>query len=157
MKQFPSWKRWYIDRNGTEMLATHQTAYIFARHSKQYPDFAAEILNLDGLDEGAFRDDLQLAAFDAIFDKLFAEVDDILQDLLARHAPDVVGCHLNNSTWPGTLFLLRKVKELAPAVRTVVGGPGFLEHSGELFVTGRKVRSSRTAAFASAPNESNRC
>ena len=51
-------------------------------------------------------------------------MDDILQDLLARHAPDVVGCHLNNSTWPGTLFLLRRVKELAPAVRTVVGGPG---------------------------------
>ena len=51
-------------------------------------------------------------------------MDQILQDLLARQEPEVVGCYLNNSTWPGSLFLLRKVKELAPHVRTVGGGPG---------------------------------
>ena len=103
---------------------SHQIAYVLARHSKRYPDYAAEILNLDGRDEAAFRDDMQLDAFDAIFDKLFAEDDDILQELLVRHTPDVVGCHLNNSTWPVSRFLPRRVKELAPAVRTVVGGPG---------------------------------
>jgi radical SAM superfamily enzyme YgiQ (UPF0313 family) len=123
-RQFPFWKQWYIERNGAEMLALHQTLFLFGRQRANYRELVAEVLNLDQRPAEAFAAQLDTAPFDAIFAQLYAEVSTRLERLLARTQPDVVGCTLLNPTWPGTLFVLRRVKELMPRVRTVIGGPG---------------------------------
>jgi len=69
-------------------------------------------------------DNLEISRFDAIFSKLYGHVSILLERLLAATKPEVVGCSLLSPTWPGSLFILRRVKELMPQVRTVVGGPG---------------------------------
>jgi radical SAM superfamily enzyme YgiQ (UPF0313 family) len=84
----------------------------------------ASVLNMDGRPAGPFIDRLQVGRFDAIFASLCARVAAVLTDTLRATQPDVVGCSLFNSTWPGTLFLLKRVKQFAPRARTVVGGPG---------------------------------
>jgi hypothetical protein len=123
-RQFPHWKRWFIERNGAEMLALHQMLYLFARSRPDYRELVGEVLNLDERPTGPFLDALDTARFDAIFDALYARVGEILDRLLGESRPDVVGCSLLNPTWPATLFLLARAKERLPQVRTVVGGPG---------------------------------
>lgn len=123
-RQFPYWSKWNIERNGTEMLAIHQLMYLYARNRSNYPELVAEILNMNGRPLGAFMDDLNVSRFDEIFSTLYARVSSILVKLLAETKPDVVGCSLFNSTWPGTLFILKRVKGLMHHVRTLVGGPG---------------------------------
>lgn len=123
-QMFPKWNNWNIERNGTEMLALHQLVYLFGKDSPQYKSWCAEILNMDGSPEGAFMDDLDIDKFDNLFEKMYREIQEILEKLLADVKPKVVGCSLYNSTWPGTLFILKKVKQYDPKIRTVVGGPG---------------------------------
>lgn len=65
----------------------------------------------------AFMDDLNVSRFDAIFSALYARILAVLERLLVETKPEVVGCTLLNSTWPGTLFILKQVKELMPQVR----------------------------------------
>src|SRR5215813_1584077 len=62
--------------------------------------------------------------FYALFASLYAKVSSILARQLRGTLYDVVGCSLFNSTWPATLFILKRVKSMSPGVRTVVGGPG---------------------------------
>jgi hypothetical protein len=122
--QFPYWANWNIERNGTDMLAIHQILYLFARNRPDYGELVAEVLNMDGRSDASFGDRLQVSRFDAIFASLYARVAAVLTATLRRFRPDVIGCSLFNSTWPGTLYLLRRAKQILPRVRTVVGGPG---------------------------------
>ncbi len=122
--QFPHFKDWNIERNGTEMLAIHQILYLFARNRSDYPEMVAEVLNMDGRDMDQFMDRLDVSRFDALFASLYSRVSSILARLLSAAKYDVVGCSLFNSTWPATLFLLKRIKSQRPSVRTVVGGPG---------------------------------
>lgn len=123
-QQFPYWENWCIERNGTEMLAFHQMVYLYARTWSNYRELVAEVLNMNERPIDAFMDDLNVSRFDAIFSALYARISAILEKLLAGTKPDVVGCTLMNSTWPGSLFILKRAKEIMPQVRTVVGGPG---------------------------------
>jgi hypothetical protein len=122
--QFPYFQAWNIERNGTEMLAIHQIIYLYSRNRPDYRELVAEVLNMDGRDMGDFLGHLNTARFDAIFASLYARVSSILNRLLRGQQYDVVGCSLFNSTWPATLFLLKRAKSMIPHVRTVVGGPG---------------------------------
>lgn len=123
-QQFPFWRKWNIERNGTEMLALHQLVYLHARTRPHYRELVAEVLNMSGLPIEVVMDQLNVDRFDAIFSALFARVSIILERLLEKTRPDVLGCSLFNSTWPGTLFILRRAKGFIPHLRTVVGGPG---------------------------------
>src|SRR5215472_2694260 len=122
--QMPYFAGWNIERNGTEMLAIHQILYLYSRNRPDYRELIAEVLNMDGRDMGQFMDRLEVSRFDALFASLYARISSILARLLRRALYDVVGCSLFNSTWPGTLFILKRVKSMLPEVRTVVGGPG---------------------------------
>jgi hypothetical protein len=122
--QFPYFSEWNIERNGTEMLAIHQMLYLFARNRSNYAEMVAEVLNMDQRDMGEFMDRLDVSRFDALFASLYTKVSSTLARVLNSSRFDVVGCSLFNSTWPATLFLLKRVKSHVPGVRTVVGGPG---------------------------------
>lgn len=123
-RMFPRWTRWNIERNGTEMLALHQIAYLFARERPDYPEMVAEILNVAAEDPDWIRSRLNVAEFDAIFRRLFDLIDRGLSELLRRDHYDVLGCSLFNSTWAATLFIVERIKASDPRIRTVVGGPG---------------------------------
>src|SRR5215469_787124 len=122
--QFPYFSDWNIERNGTEMLAIHQILYLFARNRPNYPELVAEVLNMDGRDHGWFMDHLDVSRFDTLFATLYAKVSSTLARLLNSFHYDIAGCSLFNSTWPATLFLLKRIKSHVPGIRTVVGGPG---------------------------------
>ena len=121
--QFPYMKKWNIERNGTEMLSLHQIVYLYAIHKKNYKEMVADVLNMDMRSFNDFMDNFKIERFDNLFDKLYKnikqEIDKHINDQI-----DVVGCHLNNSTWAATLFILKYVKEKFPHIRTQVGGPG---------------------------------
>jgi radical SAM superfamily enzyme YgiQ (UPF0313 family) len=123
-RQFPFWDDWNIERNGAEMFALHQVLHLMGRHRPDYPDMVTEILNLDRRPHDAFRALLDVKPFEAILSKLYGALEKKLDELLDRVKPDVVGCTVNNGTWPGVVFVMRRVKERMPHVRTVVGGPG---------------------------------
>ncbi|RZP96971.1 radical SAM protein [Vibrio vulnificus] len=123
-QQFPEWNLWNIERNGTEMLAQHQMVYLFARQLKNYRELVAEVVNLSGLPLTDVLERLNTESFDSIFAILYRRVRQIVEMLMTKSKPQVVGCSLYNSTWPATLFILRAVKEISPETRTVVGGPG---------------------------------
>ena len=123
-KQFPHFNDWNIERNGTEMLSIHQMLYLFGRNRSDYREMVAEVLNMDGRDMGRFMDQLDVSRFDALFASLYSRISSILMRLLSSAKFDVAGCSLFNSTWPATLYLLKRVKSHIPGVRTVVGGPG---------------------------------
>jgi len=122
--QFAHFNDWNIERNGTEMLAIHQMLYLYARNRPNYKELVAEVLNMDQRDMAQFMDQLDITRFDALFAGLYGKVSSILARVLNSAKFDVVGCSLFNSTWPGTLFILKRVKSHLPGVRTVVGGPG---------------------------------
>jgi hypothetical protein len=122
--QFPHFANWNIERNGTEMLSIHQMLYLFARNRPDYRELVAEVLNMDGRDMAWFIDHLDISRFDALFATLYSRISSILARLLSTTKFDVVGCSLFNSTWPATLYLLKRVKSAVKGVRTVVGGPG---------------------------------
>ena len=122
--QFPYFKDWNIERNGTEMLAIHQILYLYSRNRPDYRELVAEVLNMDGRDMGEFLGRLDISRFDSLFASLYSQVSSILWRLLSRRRYDVYGCSLFNSTWPATLFLLKRIKSHLPDTRTVVGGPG---------------------------------
>jgi len=123
-QQFPYFKEWNIERNGTEMLAIHQLLYLHSRNRPDYRELVAEVLNVDSRDMGQFLQRLDVARFDALFASLYSKISSILRRLLSRGRYDVYGCSLFNSTWPATLFLLKRIKSQFPDARTVVGGPG---------------------------------
>ena len=106
--QFPYMKKWNIERNGTEMLSLHQIVYLYAIHKKNYKEMVADVLNMDMRSFNDFMDDFKIECFDNLFDKLYKnikqEIDKHINDQI-----DVVGCHLNNSTWAATLFILKYV------------------------------------------------
>ena len=123
-QQFPHFQDWNIERNGTEMLAIHQMLYLYARNRPNYAELVAEVLNMDQRDMGQFMERLDVTRFDTLFASLYSKVSSTLARALNSARFDVVGCSLFNSTWPATLFLLKRVKSHVPGVRTVVGGPG---------------------------------
>jgi len=122
-RQFPYMKKWNIERNGTEMLSLHQIAYLFARHKKNYKEIVADVLNMDMRSLNDFMDKFNLERFDNLFDKLYQNIEQEIKKYIKKEI-DVVGCHLNNSTWASTLFILKYIKEKYPHIRTSVGGPG---------------------------------
>ena len=71
LEMFPYMKRWNIFRNGTEMLSIHQLLYLNARSKPYYADLVAEVMNMDGRNHSKFRDQLDVAVFDEIFDQLY--------------------------------------------------------------------------------------
>jgi hypothetical protein len=123
-RQFPAWNRWNIERNGTETLALHQILFLYARNRLDYKELLSEVLNMNGDREDEFAARLNTEPFDRIFLRLYQRIADIIAKLVAEVHPDVVGCSLFNSTWPSTLFILKRIKKLAPGIRTIVGGPG---------------------------------
>ena len=123
-RQLPQWRHWNIERNGTDVLAMHQIVYLHARARPDYPELVAEVLNAAGEPLTLITERIDISRFDAIFASLYAYVASMLERLLAATQPEVIGCSLFNSTWPATLFLLRRAKALCPRARTVVGGPG---------------------------------
>ena len=122
-RQFPYMKKWNIERNGTEMLSLHQIVYLFARHKKNYKEMVADVLNMDMRPLDDFMDKFNLERFDKLFDKLYQNIKQEIKKYIKKEI-DVVGCHLNNSTWASTLFILKYIKEKYPHIRTSVGGPG---------------------------------
>lgn len=122
--QLPSWRDWNVERNGAEAFALHQILFLFHSHRQDYPDLVAEVLNLDRGPIGPLRDQLDVERLDAILAQLYSKLGQRLDQLLERTNPEVVGCTLNNSTWPGALFCLQRAKQWNPEIRTVVGGPG---------------------------------
>lgn len=123
-RQFPVWHKWNIERNGTKMLALHQIVYLYARKRARYAELVAEVLNMNGRPMDEFMGALDVSRFDEIFRSLYTRVAARIEELILDVKPNVVGCSLFNSTWPASLFVLRRVKTLMPQVRTVVGGPG---------------------------------
>jgi len=123
LRQFPHMKKWNIVRNGTEMLSLHQILYLFAKHKKNYKELVADVLNMDMRPFDDFMDKCVLEKFDNLFYKLYQNIEQEIKKYLSEEI-DIVGCHLNNSTWASTLFILRYIKEKYPNIRTVVGGPG---------------------------------
>ncbi|MCP3059803.1 B12-binding domain-containing radical SAM protein [Myxococcus sp. K38C18041901] len=123
-RQFPEWRRWNAERNATDLLAMHQLVYLYGRARPDYRELVAEVLNVTAAPLETVASRLKTAPFDTLFAKLYARVGSIFQGLVASARPDVIGCSLFNSTWPATLFLLRRAKALAKGARTVVGGPG---------------------------------
>lgn len=123
-RQLPEWRRWNIERNGTDILAMHQMVYLRGRARPDYRELVAELFNVaeEPLESVSVR--IDTARFDALFASLFTRVSTILERLMATIQPEIVGCTLLNSTWPATLFLLRRAKALRPSARTVVGGAG---------------------------------
>jgi len=61
--QFPYFKDWNIERNGTEMLAIHQLLYLYSRNRPDYRELVAEVLNMDGRDYGQFLSALDVSRF----------------------------------------------------------------------------------------------
>ncbi len=122
-QQFPYMKKWNIERNGTEMLSLHQIVYLFAKHKKNYKEMVADVLNMDMRPFDNFMDKFNLERFDDLFDKLYRNIEQEIKKYINKEI-DVVGCHLNNSTWASTLFILKYIKEKYPHIRTSVGGPG---------------------------------
>lgn len=124
VRQFPHWRNWNIERNGTEMVAMHQVLFLNARQSPRYRELVAEILNVRQQPLGEVLEALDIEPFDMLFSRLYAAVKRHVGARLASFKPQIVGCSLFNSTWPGTLFVTALAKQMLPAVRTVVGGPG---------------------------------
>ena len=122
-RQFPYMKKWNIERNGTEMLSLHQIVYLFAKHKKNYKEMVADVLNMDMRPLDDFMDKFNLERLDNLFDKLYKNIEQEIKKYIKKEI-DVVGCHLNNSTWASTLFILKYIKEKYPHIRTSVGGPG---------------------------------
>jgi len=170
-EQFPHFKDWNIERNGTEMLAIHQMLYLFARNRPNYAEMVAEVLNMDQRDLGEFMDRLDVSRFDSLFASLYSKVSSTLARVLNSKRFDVVGCSLFNSTWPATLFVLKRVKSHTPGIRTVVGGPGplmgitsraeevtrFMEHHEfiDYFVVGEG--NTRSCTFWKIPRSPGEC
>ncbi|MDY6946333.1 MAG: radical SAM protein [Pseudomonadota bacterium] len=124
LRQFPRWRNWNVQRNGTEVLALHQIAFLSARSSPRYREIIAEILNVREDSLGQVVEALDVERFDQIFTRLYSAVGQLVSCKLAETRPDVVGCSIFNSTWAGTLFVTNLAKRLLPHARTVVGGPG---------------------------------
>ena len=106
------------------MLAIHQLRYLHSRNRSDYRALVAEGLNVGGRDMGQFLDRLDASRFDSLCASLYSKISSVLWRLLSRRRYDVYGCSLFNSTWPATLFLLKRIKSQLPDTRTVVGGPG---------------------------------
>ena len=123
-RMFPRWNLWNIERNGTEALAEHQVLYLHARNRPDYGDLVAEVLNMAHEDVHKFKPLLNVEAFDEIFHELYSQVEKSIDALLRRKNYDFVGCSLFNSTWPSTLFILKRCKDIDKNIRTMVGGPG---------------------------------
>jgi len=123
INQFPYMKQWNIKRNGTEMLSLHQILYLFAKNQKNYKELVTDVLNMDKRPFDKFVDSLNISKFDDLFDKLYSNIKKSIENIVDEKI-DVVGCHLNNSTWAATLFILKFIKDKYPHIKTVVGGPG---------------------------------
>ena len=124
LKMFPYMEKWNIFRNGTEMLSIHQLLYINARNKPYYSDLVAEVMNMDGRNHSKFCDQLDVAVFDGMFEELYSMVESIIAQEMRRKNYQFIGCHLNNSTWAGTLHCLKYAKGLDSNIKSIVGGSG---------------------------------
>ncbi|TGD98919.1 B12-binding domain-containing radical SAM protein [Methylobacterium nonmethylotrophicum] len=124
----PAARHWNIMRVGPDYFARHQMAWLSLRDDPSaYRDLAARILNIDGRQR---IDPRTLAAFDRIFEAIYARIDALLDEQLARHRPTVVGCTMLTTTLPASLHILKRAKAFDPEIRTVLGGPGPIMGAG---------------------------
>jgi hypothetical protein len=124
----PAARGWNIMRLGPDYFTRHIMAWFSLRQApRRYAELSRRILNIDERHE---LDPVLFAPFDSIFEAMWARILELTDELLAKHQPSLVGCTLLSSTLPVSLQILRRAKELNPAVRTVLGGPGPIMGAG---------------------------
>jgi tRNA A37 methylthiotransferase MiaB len=124
----PDAREWNIMRLGPDYFSRHQMAWMALRDQpRRYLELSRCILDIDGRHR---LSDEALAPFAAMFETIYARIDALTKELLARHQPDLVGCTLLTTTLPASLHVLRRAKELNPGCRTVLGGPGPIMGAG---------------------------
>ncbi len=124
----PESREWNIMRLGPDYFSRHQMAWFSLRDQPpRFLELSRCILNIDG--RHRLSDDA-VQAFVPLLETIAARVDQLTEEFMARHKPDMVGCTLLTTTMPSSLQILRKVKELNPDARTVLGGPGPIMGAG---------------------------
>jgi tRNA A37 methylthiotransferase MiaB len=124
----PETREWNIMRLGPDYFSRHQMAWLSLRDEpRRFLELSRCILNIDGRHS---LSDEALGAFTLIFETIYSRIDALTRELLAKHQPDLVGCTLLTTTLPASLHVLRRAKELNPACRTVLGGPGPIMGAG---------------------------
>lgn len=124
----PETREWNIMRLGPDYFSRHQMAWLSLRDEpRRFLELSRCILNIDGRHS---LSDEALGAFTPIFETIYSRIDALTRELLAKHQPDLVGCTLLTTTLPASLHVLRRAKELNPACRTVLGGPGPIMGAG---------------------------
>lgn len=124
----PITRKWNIMRLGPDYFARHQIAWLNLRHDeKRYRELARLIWDIDGRRD---LDASKLAPLDAIFEQIYARIDQLTDAALSEHKPTLVGCTLLTTTLPASVHVLRTAKERNPEIRTVLGGPGPIMGAG---------------------------
>ena len=124
----PAALRWNIMRLGPDYFSRHQMAWLRLRDQPQrYRELARLILDIDGRQR---IEPARLDVFDAIFRSIYARIDVLLDEQLALHRPNLVGCTMLTTTLPTSLHILQRVRDGDERIRTVLGGPGPIMGAG---------------------------
>ncbi len=119
---FPQWEFLNIPRNVPRYFARHQLIkFQNPQKTAKYRELIRLILNFDGK---SICTDQMIDELDSIIDDIFNLVELKTKDLVDQVNPDMVGCTMLESTFPSALAILKKVKEINPAIVTALGGPG---------------------------------
>lgn len=124
----PESREWNLMRLGPDYFSRHQMAWLSLRDQpRQFLELSRRILDIDG--RHPLSDDA-LQSFIPLFETIAARVDQLTDEFMERHRPHMVGCTLLTTTMPSSLQILRRVKAISPATRTVLGGPGPIMGAG---------------------------
>lgn len=124
----PKARGWNIMRLGPDYFARHQMAWLrLSDKPEKYRELVGHILNIDGRTE---LDPDQFHRFDAIFERIYSRLDQIVDEQMAQHRPTTVGCTLLTTTLPASVHILKRIKDRFPDVRTALGGPGPIMGAG---------------------------
>ncbi len=123
MSYFPNWRFLNIYRNGPRYFARHQLAFLCAdkKRGAAYRKLVGLILNFDGKNICTER---EIESLDAVINESFNLVASKTKELIYQIEPDLVGCTMLESTFPLSLAILKKTKEIDHKIKTVLGGPG---------------------------------
>jgi pyruvate-formate lyase-activating enzyme len=124
----PEASGWNIMRLGPDYFARHQMAWLSLRdHPERLTTISQHILNVDGRHTLAPGDVDRLSA---LFERIYARIDFLTDELLTRYRPRVVGCTMLTTTLPASIHVLQRAKAFDPDCRTVLGGPGPIMGAG---------------------------